>query len=155
MHFSIHRYWPLLAAAPTSLDPCPSPRALADKAPNEAHQGGASPAPTLKYVFDCLLSPKASPKVCGCVMEMAVNLLTLESGERGGGAGDGRMETETAGTEGEDGSSVVSGEDLLSPFLPCLLEYLNRVIGENVGGKRERGREKGRCLENEFVVLSR
>lgn len=49
---------------------------------------------------------------------------------------------------------TLSGEDLLSPFIPCLLAYLNRAIAENVG-KRGRVREKGRSLDSEFVVLSR
>lgn len=96
-------------------------------------------------------------------------------GEGGGGRGEaggqdeGVMDTESEEKEASKGSerdggarkgrSLVRGrassdEDLLSPFIPCLLAYLNRAISENVG-KRGRGRENGRSLESEFVVLSR
>lgn len=216
--------------------------------PNGAHHGEGSPLATLKFVFDCLSSPKASQKVCECVVEMAVNLLTLGKGEGGRRRGDGKggvevetvdikgvgkegeggkdgrrerveameiggveegeskregkdggkrieaMDTGGAGMEGEgrgmekvdamdandagkegegkhggkDGVEVMdagganrestggiaSGEDLLSPFIPCLLAYLNRVIGENVG-KGGKVRDGRRSLENEFVLLSR
>lgn len=158
--------------------------------PNNAHHGEGSPS-TLKYVFSCLSSRKTSPKVCECVMGIAVNLLTLGGSEEegGGGQGDGwqaamdanedggrrgadeegTMGAERgegaadAGSEGRsrarEGSGFISGEtssgeELLSPFLPCLLAYLNRVISEKLG-KRGRVREDGRSLESEFVVLSR
>ena len=113
----------------------------------------------LKFVFECLSSSKVSAKVCGCVMGMAVNLLTLETAEGGVDqvVGGERMEVEE---EGGGGCVLVAkGEDLVAPFVPCLLEYLKRVIRENVGGagrvrphEDDRGR---RSFECEFVVLSR
>lgn len=218
------RYWPLLAAMPTSATP------------NGAHHEESC----LKFVFACLSSPKASQKVCECVVGMVVSLLTLgrddrdEKGSedriaggirakgagkrRGGGVeamdtgategvgdesdkgrGDGRvgvrklnaestwkegreeeeveavdadgkgrsggeemkeghekrveaMETEEGGAGGTSRSP--SGEEMVAPFISCLLSYLNRVIRENVG-KAGRVKERGRSLDSEFVMLSR
>lgn len=91
-------------------------------------------------MFECLSSPKSSVKVCVFVMEMAVNLLTL--GHDGEGRGEG------------DKVVVVCGEDLVGPYVPILLRYLNRAIGENLG-RGGRVRVMGRNLQCEFVVLSR
>ncbi len=55
---------------------------------------------------------------------------------------------------GMETTGTTIGECLVSPFIPALLGYMGRVIGENVGrGGKRRG--KGRSLECEFVVLSR
>lgn len=89
-------------------------------------------------------------------MEMSVNFLTLSAGEPTA------MDTEVAGKSepreevGGDRGVVSSGERLVAPFVPALLEYLNRVIGGTVvkGGGRS-FRDRGRNLEKEFVVLSR
>ena len=87
------------------------------------------------------------------MMEVAVNLLTLE-GEGGGGGGDGSGLDVGMEMEGERGVAL-SGKELVSPFIPRLLEYLSRVIGDTVG-KGGRVREgRGGELETEFVVLSR
>ena len=182
------RYWPLLAATPNSATP------------NGAHHEGGP----LKFAFACLSSPKASQKVCECVVGMAVNLLTLgrgDGGRRGGeeeriaaegvgeesgsrrGGGVEAMDTghaedeegermrdtqgesgiegadvdgkeDSGGVGGRDGDRTPSGEEMVTPFIPCLLAYLNRVIGENVG-KAQRIKERGRSLDSEFVMLSR
>ncbi len=102
----------------------------------------------LKYVFDTLSSPKASSKVCGCIMEMSVNLLTL-CGEEEGGA----PETMATGETG-DGSVLSSGENLIAPFVHLFLDYLRRVIGEGFRGRKARN-VSGNFLEKEFVILSR
>ena len=113
----------------------------------------------LKHVFECLSSAKTSQKVCHFVMEMAVNLLTHGAWDDVGDNGPVPMETDAAmggDAEGEeDGSGILKGEELVSPFIPKLLDFLSQVISGTVG-KGGRGREgKGRSLENEFVVLSR
>ncbi len=98
----------------------------------------------LERVFECLSSEKAAQKVCECVMEMAVNLLTL-------GAEEGVSEEEGGVAVG--GAPLrVKGEELVGPYVPRVLGYLSRVIGGR-GGRAVRGKE--RDLEKEFVVLSR
>lgn len=129
----LHRYWCLLSW-PLPQTTTHTSTADPDKAPDTI----------LKYVFECLLSPKASVKVCSFVMEMSVTLLT--SSER---FGAGEMDETCEG-------GISDGEKLVRPFVPSLLEYLGRVIS----GSRHRGRlrkvdGRGKNLDYEFIVLSR
>lgn len=131
-HFA-HSYWCLLSK--------PLPQ-RATPAPNV--NPGQAPGTLLKYVFDCILSPKASSKICSFVMEMTVTLLNprdmFDSGEI---------------VEACD-SAVIHGEDLVRPFVPKMLEYLSLVISEfSHKGKAKRFDRRTRNLDYEFIVLSR
>ena len=77
-------------------------------------------------------------------MEMTVNLLTLGVDEVG--------TVNMGAAEQEKRGVVIDGEQLVTPYIPRLLEYLNRVIGE---GLRSKGRTEKRNLDCEFTVLSR
>ena len=98
----------------------------------------------LKYVFDCLLSPKASVKVCSFVMEMTVTLLAL------------REKSDAHEMDASCDGEEISGEELVCPFVPQLLDYLSQVISASSSkGKLRTVDRRTKNLDYEFVVLSR
>jgi hypothetical protein len=89
-------------------------------------------------------------------MEGVDKKVEVMEGEEASGSNvkDGSERQKAGDAEDTGRESTVSRKDLVTPFIPCLLAYLNRVIGENVG-KGGRVKERGRSLESEFVMLSR
>ena len=105
----------------------------------------------LKYVFDCLHSPKVNNRICSFIMEMVVNLLSdgkvHEEGHR-----DRLHET----PPNEEELDSFSGRSLVQPFVPGLLDYLSRAISEcTYKGKLRKKDGRERDLDKEFIVLSR
>ena len=95
-------------------------------------------------MLDCLHLPKVSRKICSFVMEMSVHLLSSDREACGGE--ELKLETE----------QPVSGEELVRPFIPGLLDYLNRAISDCCyKGKLRNTNSRGNSLHSEFVVLSR
>lgn len=111
----------------------------------------------LHYVYSCLSAHKVSSKVCSCVMELTINLLsdsdsaTEEQVKVVEGPLD-NSETDESGN-GMEVENTTSGPDLVLPFIPMLLSYMSTVI-EREGRKVKQGRESA-SLQLEFTVISR
>ena len=114
----------------------------------------------LYYVYSCLFAQRVSPKVCSCIMEMTVNLLSDYDGKNWKEKStikDVPDSTETirnveAGM-GMEIESSVSGPDLVLPLIPKLLGYMSTVIESE--GKRIRAGSEPRNLHLEFTVISK
>ena len=65
------------------------------------------------------------------------------------------MTMEVDGLEECDTERDIDGTNLITPYIPRLLEYLSRVIHAKSKGKKNGSSEGGGSMNNEFVVLSR
>eukprot|EP00731_Ephydatia_muelleri_P001007 Em0001g1007a len=111
-------------------------------------EGTPQSPPPLHHIYSCLSSPGVSEEVCGCVMEMSLSL--LNNGRR-------KMEEEEWEEEEEESlfapleqDVVTPGEQLVLPFIPSILHYLDASI-QHQGGVGA----SPKLLNLQFVVLSR
>ena len=111
----------------------------------------------LYYVYSCLFAQRVSLKVCSCVMEMTINLLSdydshdQEQKITKNGTQDSE-ETKEAGM-GMEIQNSICGSDLVLPLIPMLLSYMSTVIESE--GRRVKASSEPRNLHLEFTVISK
>ena len=130
--------------------------------------GGGSSSMIIHYVYSCLSAPRVSSKVCSCIMEMTVNLLS-SSGWDGPGNEDREYalvgntakaleSTEDSTWVGERGIGMEIGNDtngpkLVLPLIPKLLSYMSGIV--ETESKRVKAGGNPRDLHLEFTVISK
>lgn len=123
----------------------------------ESTSGSEHGSSILYYVYSCLFAQRVSPKVCSCIMEMTINLLSdydSKDQKQESTIKDVQDSTETveAGM-GMEIESCASGPDLVLPLIPKLLSYMSTVIESE--GKRIKAGSEPRNLHLEFTVISK
>ena len=114
----------------------------------------------LHYVYSCLFAQKVSPKVCSCIMELTVNLLsdwdkltvTDEQEQKTKEVMQNDVRTDESEARMDIGNRT-QGSDLVLPFIPMLLGYMSAVIESERKRMKVTSEPINLCLE--FTVISR